>query len=280
MDKGYLISALNDAEYKQATCLAYSIKIHNKDAAVALVTRDVKDVEKQYYEPFDEIVQFPFNSKEVRRQNDWQLYWASPFDNTIAIDCQSLLKENQEQLWDYLIDGYDVAFPSVALHFNGSKLPNTNRKIYEDEYHCNNVQSAMFYWKKDSDAAIRYFKMADVIMQDWQTATKEFYSPQHIPKHYNSDIIHSLISNISGVDVNVIDEDIFSYIDMHGVLENGFLGHWDRWTDKLSVWGTKEAKVKIQNYAVSRLINYNDDNFLTNELFNDQRQYYRYTTKD
>ena len=54
---------------------------------------------------------------------------------------------------------------------------------------------------------------------------------------------------------------------MHGVLENGYLGHWDRWTDKLSVWGTKESKVKIQNYAVNRLISYNDDNFLTNEGF-------------
>ena len=106
---------------------------------------------------------------------------------------------------------------------------------------------------------------------------------QNLSSNKTSHFVHcynDIRLHISGVDVNVIDEDIFSYIDMHGVLENGFLGHWDRWTDKLSVWGTKEAKVKIQNYAVSRLINYNDDNFLTNELFNDQRQYYRYTTKD
>lgn len=279
MDKGYVITALNDTEYRQATALAYSIKIHNKDIPVALIARDVKDVEKNYYEPFDELVQFPFSSKDVRRQNDWQLYWASPFVHTIAIDCQSLLKENQEQLWDYLIEGYDIAFPTVALHFNGSKLPNRHRKVYEDEYHSTNVQSAMFYWKKDSDAALRYFKMSDVIMQDWYNATKEFYAPQHIPKHYHSDIIHSLIGNVSDVENTVIDENIFSYIDMHGVLENGYLGHWDRWTDKLSVWGTKESKVKIQNYAVNRLISYNDDNFLTNELFNDQRQYYRYTHK-
>ena len=36
--RGYVIPAMQDFEYEQATALAYSIKTSNKDASVALVT--------------------------------------------------------------------------------------------------------------------------------------------------------------------------------------------------------------------------------------------------
>lgn len=280
MNKGYVISAITPIEHKQATALAYSIKSSNKSASVSIVSNNIENVNKEYYEPFDNIIQFPFTVKGTRRQNDWQLYWASPYEYTIAIDCKSLLKENQSQLWDYLIDGYDIAFPTQVLHYNGDLVNNKNKDIYSEEYNLKDLHTGFFYWRNNSDIALRYFKMCDVIMQYWEEAIREYLQEHHVPLDYDSNLMHSLIESLIGEDVNVLNPDIFNYIDMKCILENNYLGKWDKWTDRLSVWASAQGKIKIQNFAVNKLLNYNDDTFLTSEIFDEQRNYYRYTIKN
>lgn len=279
MDKGYVISAISDLEKRQATALAYSIKGAMPEANVTMVTSSINDIDKEFYEPFNEITEFPFRVKGVTRQNDWQLYWASPYDHTIAIDCKSILKENQSQLWDYLTDKLDIAFPTSVIHYNGSPLNLQNKKIYEDEYFLKNICSSMFYWKKDTDIAIKYFKMADVIMQWWEDSLRKFLAEHHVPVNYDSDITHSVIANLIGEDVTFDDKNLFTYIDMQNTLENGYIGRWDNWTDRLSVWASNNGKIKIQNFAINRLLSYKEDNFLTQEIYNEQRNYFRYATK-
>lgn len=279
MNNGYIISAITDIEKRQATTLAYTIKSSMPDVNVTLVTNNLQQIDKEYYEPFNEIVEFPFTVKGTTRQNDWQLYWASPYQNTIAIDCRSILKQSQYQLWDYLIEGYDIAFPNSVLHYNGNNIKLDNRKVYEEEYFTTNLCSGMFYWKKDTELALKYFKMADVIMQWWEDSCRKFYAEHHVPLYYNSDLTHSLIGNLIGEDLTVSDSDLFTYIDMEATLANGYLGRWNNWTDRLSVWASNNGKIKIQNFAINRLLNYNDDNFLTQEIYNEQQNYYRYSNK-
>lgn len=279
MDNGYVISAISDVEKRQATALAYSLKSTMPNASVTLVTDNLKQIDRNYFEPFDEITEFPFKIKGITRQNDWQLYWASPYANTIALDCKSLLKEDQSQLWEYLIDGYDIAFPDQVLHYNGNKIFLNNRKIYKEEYFTNNLCTSMFYWKKDTELSLKYFKMADVIMQWWEDSLRKFYAEHHVPVYYDSDITHSLIASLIGEDLTVNDRELFTYIDMQNTLANGYLGRWDKWTDRLSVWASNNGKIKIQNFAINRLLSYTDDNFLTQEIYDEQRNYFRYANK-
>jgi len=279
MDNGYVISAISDVEKRQATALAYSLKSTMPNTNVTLVTDSLQQIDRNYFEPFDEIAEFPFKIKGTTRQNDWQLYWASPYTNTIALDCKSLLKEDQSQLWEYLIDGYDIAFPDQVLHYNGNKIFLNNRKVYKEEYFANNLCTSMFYWKKDTELSLKYFKMADVIMQWWEDSLRKFYAEHHVPVHYDSDITHSLIASLIGEDLTVNDKELFTYIDMQNTLANGYLGRWDKWTDRLSVWASNNGKIKIQNFAINRLLSYNDDNFLTQEIYDEQRNYFRYANK-
>ena len=279
MNKGYLISALTELEVRQATALAYSIKSSNKDTSVSLVAKDIDKIDKEFYEPFDNIIEFPFTVKGTLRQNDWQLYWATPYEYTMYIDCKSLLKENQEQLWDYLVEGYDIAFPINVNHYNGNNLKLHNKKVYSEEYFLNPVMAGCYYWKKDSEHSLRYFKMADVVMQHWEEVLNKYLQKHHVPLKYDSNLVHSLISNLIGEDTSVYNKDIFSYIDMKEILDNGYLGRWNKWTDRLSVWASSQGKIKIQNFAINSLLNYNEDTFLTSEIFNEQQHHYRYTYK-
>lgn len=279
MNKGYVILAVNAKEYRQAAALAYSIKTKNQNANVSLIVSKLDDVSDHWLEPFESVVELPFVSSEVRRTNDWQLYWATPYDYTIAIDCKSLVKENHDQLWDYLTENYEICFPYNAINFDGVDLNNTDRSVYKTEYHLDILHSNMFYFKKDSDAALRYFKMADPYMRNWKTAFAKHFAPQHVTLEYDQDIMHMLVAACVGQDVSPVHRNVFKYIDMEISRDDGVIGRWNRWTDRLNTWASRDGKIKIQNFAINHTLYYGEDEFLTTEIFEEQKNHYRTVTK-
>ena len=54
-DRGYVILAMQEFEFEQATALAYSIKIHNNNASVTLVTNYLDRLPRHYEEAFEVI---------------------------------------------------------------------------------------------------------------------------------------------------------------------------------------------------------------------------------
>lgn len=279
MDRGYVILASNELEYKQAAACAYSIRSKNKNEVVSLVVSDIDDVPKDVLEPFENLIELPFVKLENTRMNDWQLYWCTPYEYTIAVDCRCLVKENHEFLWDYLIEHYDICFPSTTINFDGVKTLNTKTQVYVDEYNLDILNSQMFYFKKDADDVLKYFKMADPYMRNWQTAFAKHFAPQHVTTEYSSDIMHSLIAACVGIDVRSQHADTFVYIDMNKSHLDGLIGRWDKWTDRLNVWASRDGKIKIQNFAINNTLYYQEDDFLTKEIFNEQRDHYRTVTK-
>ena len=116
MSNGYVILANTNIEHREAAACAYSIRIHNPDASISMIVPNVNDVAEQYEEPFENIVELPFDKNiQTRRANDWQIYWASPYENTIAVDCKTIVKEDHTSLWDYLIDHYDLCLSLIHI---------------------------------------------------------------------------------------------------------------------------------------------------------------------
>ena len=162
-ERGYVILASNQKEYRQAAALAYSIKAKMPKESVTLVVPDSKIIDNHWLEAIDSVVEFPFVTKEYTRQNDWQLYWASPYKYTIALDCKMLIKEDHTTLWDYLIDHHDICFSNEQRDFMGRPVESKLRRAINEEYpHIPKIGSSMFFFVKDTDAALQYFKYADV----------------------------------------------------------------------------------------------------------------------
>lgn len=277
-DKGYLILAMQDFEYTQAAALAYSIKIHNKDASVTLVTNYIDRVPTHYEEAFDYMVDMPYPGSEVTRINDWQLYWATPYVHNIVIDCASLVKENHDSIWEYLQDQHDIYFFNKAVDFKGNILDNKHTKVIEDEYKLNAVYSHMFYFKHDTDLALAFFKLADVFMQNWRDVFPRYFTEVHCPEYYNSDIMYTLLNTIILYEEQPL-HNIINIINMPVTLTDGIIGQWDKWTERLNVWNSKGAKVKIQNFAIATNLYYGEQEFLTEEIFNGHRDTFRATAK-
>lgn len=174
-DKGYVIVALADFEYQQATALAYSIKLHNKDASVSLLTNYTDRVPHHFHDVFDYLIELPYGSTDTTATNEWQIYWATPYVHTMVINCASLVKENHSSLWNYLIDQVDICFFTEASNFKGAPLINKRATTFEKNYNFKNVYSSMYYFKHDTDIALSYFKLADVFMQNWRSIFSLLY---------------------------------------------------------------------------------------------------------
>ena len=278
-DRGYVILAMQDFEYKQATALAYSIKIQNKDASVTLVTNYVDRVPHHYHEVFDYLMELPYPSSEITRTNDWQLYWITPYVNNIVIDCASLVKENHDSVWEYLEDHYDIYFFNQSFNFRGAKLDNKKFSLFEEEYNLSTVYSHMFYFKHDTDLSLTFFKLADVYMHNWRDVYAHYIGEAHRPSAYDSDLMFSLLNTIVLFEHQAMHNNIIRTINMPATLTAGDIGVWDKWTDRLNVWNSNDAKVKIQNFAVATNLYYGEQEFLTEDIFNGHRNTYKITHK-
>jgi len=276
-NRGYVILALEDFEYKQATALAYSIKIHNKDASVTLVTNYIDRVPEHFKEVFDHLIDLPYGYNPGTRTNDWQLYWCTPYTHNIVIDCASLVKENHDSIWEYLEDQCDIYLINECNNFRSMPVLNKTFKILE-EYKFNPVYSHMFYFKHDTDTSLAFFKLADVFMQNWRGVFSHYFSKAHVPSAYDNDMMYSLLNTIILYEHPTLNN-IIDTTNMPVTLTSGEIGKWNKWTDRLNIWNSENAKVKIQNYAVATNLYYREQEFLTEDIFNGHRDTYKATSK-
>ena len=275
-ERGYVIIAVNPIEYRQAQCCAYSIKSKMPEASVTLVVGDEQKVQKKFLDGFDAITELPFVSATTRRQNDWQLYWASPYEYTIAIDCSTLVKTDQSSIWDYLIDHHDIVFPNSITNIRKAEIYPTYKKYFKTEYNLDIIYNSVFFFKKN-ETTLKHFKMADVYFQYWKDVCGKYLRPEHMPDYFDPDIMHTLVAEHTYGEVLTI-HNILSYIDMQNSV-NTRLNKTSKWTDKFTVWPSNAGKIKIQNYAINDILYYHNDEFLTQEIFNEQRKHYDTITK-
>ena len=84
-------------------------------------------------------------------------------------------------------------------------------------------------------------------------------------------MVHTIVANRIDVDVFPYDNNVLSYIDMRTVLKDGMLKTDNNWTSMFSIWSTNGKKLKLQNYAVSSVLYYHEDEFYKEEIANDFR---------
>ena len=273
MNRGFLIQAQTEEERRQAVALAFSIKSNNKEAQVSLVVGELGEIEEWHEEPFDTIIEYPFQNKINPRVNDWQAWWVTPYEDTIVVDCASLVLQDMTTIWDYLVD-YDICFPGTIKDFKGNTVTEDPRYAWLEEYKINYVHAGWFYFKKN-EASMDYFKLADPYMQNYHELFKHKFNPQHIPEYFPPDVMHGIVANDMALE-NIVDKNLY-YVDMD--ISNNHYSASPRWIDYLNVWPRDNGAVKIQNYATQGILCYKEPEFLTEDIFNGQRNKYRVQTK-
>lgn len=274
-DRGYLIIAQSKEERRQASACAFSIKNTNPNASTSLAVSDLNAVEVEYEEAFDNIIELPYNAKNVARANDWQSWWITPYSETIVFDCACIVNTNLDTIWDYCENSYDLVFPGTIKDFRHEVVTDDPRKQWYDKFKLTSVYTSWFYFKKN-EAAMDYFKLADPYMQNYIDLYHNKLEPQYVPDIFDSNLLHSMILQDMAM-LDCIDYNL-SYMDMD-LVSYRYKDKVQKWTDYLNVWSRANGTVKLQNYANTGILYYKEADFLTDEIYNGQRNSYRLQTK-
>jgi hypothetical protein len=198
MTKGYLIVAQNTTKSDYIECakvLAASLKHHMPDCSVSLLTGEfVED------DIFDNIIPFPYGDLDPKGKwkliNDWQVYEASPYDETIKLEADLFITSDISYWWDVL-GQQDVVISTTIRNFQGEI---SDSKVYRRFITDNNLPdtyNALTYFRK-SETAEEFFKLVRHIFENWTSFRSELKcSPTEFA---TTDWVYAIASHLIGVE--------------------------------------------------------------------------------
>ena len=178
MTQGYIILGTDDIgktiNIERAHTLSLSLKMADPTRETCVVVRHFSDVPKRYENGFDYIIELPFGRTEPNHHDIfidfWQLYYCTPFDETMFINTYSLAIDNIDMLWELNIKD-DIAF-ATSLDFRGDSNINKELFLVQERNDLPKFNTNVIYFTKNSKAE-SFFKMADPVFKGWRDVYRE-----------------------------------------------------------------------------------------------------------
>ena len=235
-DKGYLIWALGDQYIECAIACARSIKMHTKDTPVCLLTDKTSGYSYKYFDFYET---FPHKvNYENTLANDWQIFFASPFTETIKIEADMIVPHSIEHWWT-LFRHKDVVLTVGAKDFmNKPAQSRFYRKIF-DANNLPDVYNAITYWRR-SELAMDFALMVKYIFNRWDLVQPQIKMGMSEPG--TTDLVYAIAAQILGVEQFILpNTSIPSMIHMKGHINNLFGEDWT----KECVWEFNGSNIRI-----------------------------------
>jgi len=175
-ERGYLIPAIGDTYVACATRLADSIHKIHPTANVTILTRDM----------------LPYGD-QGGYANDWQVFAASPYRQTIKLEADMLCASPIDHWWT-LFEHRDVVVSQGARTFYDQLAESRYyRKIF-DANHLPDVYNAITYWRL-STTAKEFFDLVRQIFEQWDSYKQILKFPDDAP---TTDVVYAMAAIIMG----------------------------------------------------------------------------------
>jgi hypothetical protein len=269
MSKGFLIFAENthSCNYiEQAYALALSIKISQTDIKnVSLMTNDI--VPAEYQKIFDKIIPVPFKVKDTgkyKTENRWQFYYATPYEETIALDADMLMLKDITDWWTYC-GNHDIKICSRVKNYKQELIKDDrlHRATFIDNQ-LTNPYFACHYFKKNQEA-YEFYKVLEFVITHWEFCRGTFApnTPQEWP---SMDLATAIVIEITGKYESVMDNvSPLEFIHMKSALQ-----YWpmvfDSWQDGVPFVLNSKGDLVIGNIKQPKLFHYVEKNFLSKKI--------------
>ena len=270
--QGWLINGGNDEQYyNMAAASAMLLRLY-QDLPVAVCIDKIDKWPKKYEGIIDYIVEYPFgdtsyNMPQNVQLNQWQFYHVTPFSENIVIEADTLILNSVDYIKS-LLEYNDLLFPVQITDFRNMvyKAPHTQ---FFKESRLQSVHAGIWLFKECKEAEA-YFKMLDVVCQNWREAFKEYFKPEHVPDTPLLDVLHSISATMFGEyeDIIVRDSQLLRYTHM--------ISHPDeKWNDIMNIWYTDNFK--IDNYRQNGILKYSEPDVMSERVLDGIRRHYRNT---
>ena len=269
MSKGFLVFAQNTdtVDYiQQAYALALSIKHSQPDInCISLVTNDT--VLPEYRDIFDQIIPIPYFNKDVtssfKTEHRYQMYYATPYDETIVLDTDMLLLDDISVWWEYC-SNHDIKF---CNRIKNHKLETIVDTVYRKTFIANNLSNpyfALHYFKK-TDNARDFYKVLEFVCNNWQWVWTKF-APENYQNWSSMDLAVAIAIEITGSHETILDSsNPMEFIHMKTAIQNWPLIP-ESWQTTVPYFLNPQGELVVGNIRQTKLFHYIEKNFITPEL--------------
>jgi len=191
-ERGYFIPAIDTNTVDYLSCavrLAQSIRQWHPDANISVLTV------KRCSDPvFDHVIPLPYGDLGGYA-NDWQVFAASPYRQTIKLEADMIAASPIDHWWT-LFERRDVVVSQGARTFYDRPAESRYyRKIF-DANHLPDVYNAITYWRL-SNTAKEFFDLIRQIFEQWDSYKKILKFPDDVP---TTDVVYAVAAVIMGVE--------------------------------------------------------------------------------
>jgi len=189
-ERGYLIPAVDSDSVDYLRCavqLARSIRHWHPDVNIAVLT-----ISGCSDPVFDHVIPLPHGDLGGYR-NDWQVFHASPYRQTIKLEADMIAAGPVDHWWT-LFENRDVVISQGARDFYDQPAESRYyRKIF-DQNDLPDVYNAITYWRLSATAK-EFFGLVRLIFEHWTDYKTLLKFPEELP---STDVVYAMAAKIMG----------------------------------------------------------------------------------
>ena len=267
--QGFITFAINteDTDYLELAYLqALNIKATQKNNSYAvIVDNKTKElINEKHRAVFDYILDLPvdYNARNTGSnfENEWRVFWLTPFKETIKLESDLLFTRSIDHWW--------TAFrlKDVCLSYHARDYQDTLSGVrkYRELFDANqlpDVYNGLMYFRY-SQTAHKFFEVARYIQQEWahvSTHLKKCFEEQP-----STDVLYGLTALMVGEEICTMPSmDFLNFVHM----KPGF----NNWSDNRSWLDTVMSErdgdmIRINNLNQYNPVHYFDKSYATQEL--------------
>lgn len=235
-DKGYIIPATT--EYiKCAETLAKSLRYWHPDVKICLLT------DCEYSNSlFDYVKQFPWGNTGGW-SNDWQVYHASPFHETVKLEADMVVSGPIDHWWTHYRKSPVWISTGCRNQYNQVVDTRRYRKIF-DKNKLPDTYNAITYWRVSREAQ-EFFRNVRICFENWDDIKVHLQGGQD--ELASTDVIYGL---------NADDYVTPGYGPQIVHMKQSILGtNVKHWNNEL-IWEIDDGVLRINGYNQAGLVHY------------------------
>ena len=244
-ERGYLIPAIDSDTTDYLSCaiqLAKSIKQWHPAANISVMSN------RECSDPvFDHVISLPYGDLGGYA-NDWQVFAASPYRQTIKLEADMVAVSPVDHLWTMFEHRDVVISQGCRTIYDEPATSRFYRKTF-DVNHLPDVYNAITYWRL-SITAKEFFDLVRSIFENWNQFKTLLKFPDDEP---TTDLVYAMAAEIMGPDRVTLPIGVGPTI-VH-MKRHVQPIHTDNWTREL-VWEHTDPGLRIQTVAQWGFVHY------------------------
>ena len=245
MTRGYVIMAQNTEKTDYVKCaeaLELSIKRVMPDANVTIITTDMLPHGDQAPDSDWKLI------------NDWQVYEASPYDETIKLEADMFLPRSIEHWFDILSIN-DVTLCTKIRNYKGKISDVRVYRKFIDDNNLPDIYNAITYFKK-SDTAERFYGIVRDIFENW--AEYKAILKCNPTEEATTDWVYAIASHIIGIEKTTLPN--FNELSMTHMKQFVSGTTTENWTDTL-IYELLPDVLRVHTYSQEYPFHYHSKSF-------------------